>query len=239
MIEPTVCCIMLTRDRPEMARKAVECFRAQTCDPTRRLLFILDTGYSYKKIIGASDSENEFHDWRPISAGKTIGELRNFANSESGSDIIIHWDDDDFSHPNRIAEQVALLQSSGADAVGFNEMLFWREAQLSGEDLEYFTPGEAWLYRHPDPNYCLGTSLCYWRRTWTRKPFEPTSRGEDRKFITGLNTVALPANTTLAGEPRMIARIHGGNTCSRIEPGASEWKRVPEWDDYVRKVMTL
>ena len=68
----------------------------------------------------------------------TIGtKLRNFAGEANGPawmpEILIHWDDDDYSHPNRIAEQVALLQSSGADAtVGFREMLFWREDALPG-----------------------------------------------------------------------------------------------------------
>ncbi len=30
MNEPTVCAMMLTADRPELAKRAVECFRAQT-----------------------------------------------------------------------------------------------------------------------------------------------------------------------------------------------------------------
>ena len=49
-------------------------------------------------------------------------------------DILIHWDDDDYSHPNRIAEQVALLKSSGADVVGFSEMLSWRETPQAIKD---------------------------------------------------------------------------------------------------------
>ena len=131
---PTVCAVMLTADRPELAKRAVECFRRQTY-PNKTLL-IYDTG--------TDDAEDCPADypliiWIPEEARRrTIGELRNAANShiegvevhlESGTtkdcgavgiihwaDIIIHWDDDDYSHPNRIAEQVALLQSSGPTA---------------------------------------------------------------------------------------------------------------------------
>lgn len=255
MSEPSVYCVMLTRDRRDMARKAVEYFIAQTY--ARKRLVVLESvtssasGYYFaharpnSKHIGWGDADSGadvvIHSASSLGLkdNLTIGQLRQVVNlgaQRLGADIIAHWDDDDYSHPNRIAEQVALLQSSGADAVGYSEMLFWdmRPGAFAG----------AWLYRHPDPNYyCLGTSLCYWRKTWEHKPFEATSRGEDRRFITGLKTAAVTANpwgpTDSFGAPAMIARIHGGNTCSRIEAGSEEWKRVPEWDDYCRQVMTL
>jgi hypothetical protein len=194
-------------------------------------------------------------------------------------DIFVHFDDDDFSHPNRIDEQVALLQSSGADVVGYREMLFWREARCPdcGEPMKaeagYYGMScdhqseirpEAWLYSNPDPRYCLGASLCYWRKTWERKPFEATSQGEDVRFCTGLKCVAItsmPVATFDIGkngdptndpkvQPRMIARIHSGNTSTAYRsanPGedrlrlaelqGSCWKRAPEWDSYCRGVM--
>ena len=131
-----------------MARQAVEAFRRQTYDPTRRMLLILDTG-DLSWYDGRCDAENELH-VEPIRAGETIGELRNYAATfaESG-DIIVHWDDDDLSHPNRIAEQVALLQSSGADAVGYRQMLFWREPMNGVPG----TNGEAWVYTRSDLRY--------------------------------------------------------------------------------------
>ena len=275
---------MLTADRPEYARRAVECFRRQTY-PAKRLL-IYDTGTD-----DAEDCPGDYPlvIWIPEeSRGRTIGELRNAANShvegvevdlsagtskDCGADILIHWDDDDYSHPNRIAEQVALLQSSGADVVGYRECLFWRETPQAIKDhyaevqRRYPTDpnvpmpahlqlrlGEAWLYSNPDPRYCLGTSLCYWRKTWERKPFEATSQGEDIRFCTGLKCIGIPSTFRWMGpsgsghddlQPRMIARIHSGNTSTvyrpelmaAIERQGGEWKRVPEWDSYCRGVM--
>lgn len=257
MNEPTVVAVMLTRDRPEMARRAVECFRAQTY-PDKQLL-VWSTSANQREYFQAIGSPVAFcfaEDWR----GQTVGELRNAANAHwsrnqminLAPDIFIHWDDDDYSHPNRIAEQVELLQSSGADVVGYNEMLFWREREKprSGDDPETraynhtLHPGEAWLYRNTNRSYALGTSLCYWRKTWERKPFPATSYGEDLQFCTGLKVFGVPAfgcRGEALHDPRMIARIHAGNTSTAYKPEnmakASEWRRVPSWDGYCRSIM--
>ncbi len=306
MSEPTVCAILLTADRPEYARRAIECFRAQTY-PAKRLL-IIDTGEAKSISVpcevcdGGRDNilpfcpgcglrydpsrpapVMEWGDWRPDLRGQSIGKLRNFAASHVTScDVIVHFDDDDISHSNRISEQVALLQSSGADAVGYREMLFWREwrgeERLSREGVRRAVDimsgadphGEAWLYSQSDPRYTLGTSLCYWRKTWERCPFPPTSQGEELVFMhSGLKTVGVsslemmnPWATVACScgnryprsgapcskcgvypddKPRMIARIHSGNTSNAYDPremaARSEWRRVPEWDAYCRATM--
>jgi hypothetical protein len=197
---------MLVNGRPEMVRRAVKSFKAQTYVPA---------------LLAEIDGLPRM----------TIGEMRNKANAMCVSDIIVHWDSDDWSHPNRIAEQVALLQSSGADCVGYREMLFWR------------TPaGEAWRYANPEQNFCLGTSLCYWRHVWERKPFEalpaaPGGTGEDWKWQQGLKRTAVSA---MAYKPRMIASIHGGNTSDYSildNPKQRSFRRIPHWDEHCRKVM--
>lgn len=257
--ELTVCCVMLTADRPHLARRAVESFRSQTY-PAKQLL-IWDNGAEMQPDLEAEDDGIYW-----VSATRqTVGGLRNNVNCfwtefpilihcpaslraakqlNREFPILIHWDSDDYSHPNRIAEQVELLQSSGADCVGYREMLFWKQPD-----------GEAWLYSNRDPRYCLGTSLCYWRKTWERKPFEATSQGEDHLFTLGLKCVSVTSifdvhndpyiDVLPTGEadktPRMIARIHAGNTSNAYDPGvmrkSAEWKRVPEWDEYCRGVM--
>ena len=239
---PTVCAIMLTAGRNELARKAIEAFRAQTYDPARRFLMVLDSGGPYW-LFSDEERENETVYQFAGLPGIAIGELRNIAIMLApATDIIVHWDDDDWSHPNRITEQVALLQESGADAVGYRQMLFWRERQesKSGE----IDPGQAWSYFNADQRYCLGTSLCYWRRAWEQKPFEalPVAKGgtgEDSVWIRGLNTVGVSQHNGIL-EPRLIARIHALNTqdYSREQMESSpSWTRVPNWDDHCRAVM--
>ena len=272
--QPTVCAVMLTANRPELARRAVECFRAQIYPNLRSQLLVWDSG----SILAFADGKAAYCDDRK----RTVGEMRNDANSWACDpsflppDIFIHWDDDDYSHPNRIAEQVALLQSSGADAVGYREMLFWKEGgdanctrvpqhraiSESGEAPNL--PGEAWLYSNPDPRYCIGTSLCYWRKTWERVPFQalPKTKGgnaEDNEWLKSVKSVGVdsvrdtqtewvtpigkPGKKELVSKsltvPRMVARIHNSNTSdyASVVGKSHNWRRVPEWDSYCESVM--
>lgn len=249
MTEPLVCAVMLTRDRPAMARRAVESFRAQTYE--RKRLMVVCSG-SFSELESERHAPVEW--WLNYRGGRSIGALRNLAAETSPEgDVFVHWDDDDWSHPNRIAEQVALLQSSGADAVGYREMLFWdtRGCGPDGWRPEVIHQPRAWLFTHPSPSYVLGTSLCYWRKTWERKPFPDVSKGEDYQWIQGMNvkseTFGLdinPQGQPLV-EPPMIASIHGSNSCNTTDPaaeiarGSQQWKRVPEWDVYCREAMKL
>jgi hypothetical protein len=104
-------------------------------------------------------------------------------------------------------------------------------------------PGEAWLYTAQDPRYCVGSSLCYWRSTWERKPFPAVTHGEDTQWQTGLKRASVSSINGIhkqqpfeydPPEPRLIATIHGGNTALHIDEKAQEWRRVPEWDTYCR-----
>ena len=237
---PSVAAVMLTFDpaRVEYARKAVACFNAQ------------DYSGSIMRLI-IYDSREE---WRGLS-NPTIGQLRNEANKLSDEDIIVHWDDDDYSHPSRISEQVALLQSSGAQCVGYSDLLFWREPGTqtgiaSGCRKCGYTPcrcpGEAWLYTSPGPKPSPpGTTLCYTREFWIRNPFPATSQGEELRFLSQAKCVSV-SSIGADGTPRMIARIHSGNTSTAYDPRkmAAEskkknaaWQRVPAWDNYCAETM--
>ncbi len=218
MTEPLVCCVMLVNGRPEMTRRAVESFRAQSYWNKR--LYVYDTGEipcTDSLPDGFPDFNIVYH--RGLNKGESIGALRNLANwwgcrgsstAPPDADIICHWDSDDLSHPHRIAEQVSLLVSSGADCVGYREAAFWdsrlavlkRKAQafVRGEgpciDMSSQPPGEAWIYRSHDTAYAIGASLAYWRRTWERVKFvdRPYAKGaEDRDFIARVNCVGVSA----------------------------------------------
>jgi hypothetical protein len=144
-------------------------------------------------------------------SGMTIGAMRNAANAQSKGQIIAHWDEDDLSHPNRIQEQVALLQASGADCVGYNECLFWDTRYICldckepiGEpgyscDKDEPVRGKAWLYRDPCPREALGSSMLYWRSVWDKYPFDDINHGEDTRLQAKCKTLAVSANRTLTG----------------------------------------
>jgi len=237
--DPFVVAVMLTRDRGGMNRRAIKSFRSQTYE--NKGLLVLDTGdSSWGEHIAWR--ENEVH-WKVKESGMTIGELRNYANEYvttwpiGSTDIFAHWDSDDWSHPQRLTEQVALLQASGADCVGYNSALFWDTRK----------DGEAWLYQFPNPLYALGASLMYWRKTWERNTFDRVSHGEDERFTKRCKTVGVSSMVIEQGDridwevPRVIFGVHGGNTSGAYDftKRNGNFKRVPEWDAYCRKEMEL
>ena len=255
MTEPLVCCVMLTRDRPAMAARAVAAFRAQTYG--RFSVLVYDTSPVMPAEYPEYGSNSVLYHYRGAT-DKTIGALRNeaiefamIAKQPKQFDIFLHADDDDWSHPNRISEQVALLHETGAEAVGYHEMLFWRTRHAQEiPDGSSGETGEAWLYskRHGLP-HALGTSLCYHRSVWEKKPFKDLPNtakgtGEDYEFIKGLNLVSV-SSIAEDGEPRMVASIHSGNTSTGydleylVSRGSQEWKRRPDWDEQLRHMMAL
>jgi hypothetical protein len=251
--DPLVCAIMLTRDRPEMAARAVRSFREQTY--RNRVLAVLDTGndpcgtdeWLLEDMMTWSLQPSHNEDIRGLARRKSIGALRNEVCDWAAHgptpipEIFITWDDDDWSHAARIAEQVALLQSSGAACVGYSQALFW----------DTVTPpaGQAWIYSG-NP---IGASFCYWRETWEALPFEDVSRGEDDRFWRALRVAGKKVETfsglvapSLADNdyPRMIHHIHGGNTwvpdyAKAAAHGSNNWRRAPEFDEYCRERMAL
>ena len=240
-----VIAVMLTADRPQFVNRAVACYRAQTY-PAKRLL-ILDSG---KTPVRFESTATECALWCPDYKGMTIGALRNAANAMAheryNADILAHFDDDDWSHPLRLAWQVRALKShEGMDAVGYRSMLFYdsRPGRIRAEEAPPVASeetGQAWLYTSDKPGYALGTSLMYWRRTWESHYFrEDVKFGEDNEWIKGLNL--LSDDGFFKNEPAMIAEMHGANLTdhSQVIGNSPNWVRVPEWDKALAERMRL
>lgn len=135
-------------------------------------------------------------------------------------------------------------------------MLFWRDANAPhpiGSEPDTWDGGQAWFYSNKDPRYCLGTSLCYWRKTWEARPFQNISRGEDKAWLRDMDAMgihSIPSMdhrgltrdliSSLDSDPRMIASIHGGNhVVYEPEKSPGNFKRVPEFDALCRERMSL
>jgi glycosyltransferase involved in cell wall biosynthesis len=54
----------------------------------------------------------------------TIGAKRNIGVEAATGEVVAHFDDDDWSAPGRLEEQVRRLVSSGASVSGFRSMKF-------------------------------------------------------------------------------------------------------------------
>jgi glycosyltransferase involved in cell wall biosynthesis len=136
-----------------------------------------------------------------------IGEKRNFGCDRATGEYIAHWDDDDFSAPERLADQLARLEQSGKSVTGYHSMRF--------------TDGSRWWRYCGAQTYSLGTALCYRRDWWERNRFDAVQIGEDNRFVMTAAQAGQIVSVD-AGE-LMYATVHGGNTSPRVMDG-DNWK---------------
>ena len=224
---PSVCCVMLTANREALTRRAIENWKRQTYE--NKFLIVFDTGREFADLDAAIAGDKRIVLARSSECKDlNVGDLRNVANEGIQSDLIAHFDSDDWSAPGRLASQVGAIELIERDVVGYRSLVYFSTLRS--------TAG-AWLYSHPSPTFVLGGSMLYSRNTWRAKPFPSVENGEDTRWIRGLRTCS--AEGVADGWPRMIARIHGANTSDGIIPGlntgdqdnAGRFRRVPELDE--------
>jgi O-antigen biosynthesis protein len=209
-MNPLVSCICPTRDRREWLPRAIECFLRQTYAPCE--LLILADGSPVADLIPASDRIRHVR----CPDGLTVGRKRNMACALTSGEIIAHWDDDDHSSPQRLADQVARLTRTQKAVTGYHTMKF--------------TDGLRWYQYRGSAGFVLGTSLCY-RRDWgAERPFPDFQIGEDAAFVaaaSGQHQLAPAGDLNL-----MYATIHGLNTSRRVvSPGSWIGLDGYEWQE--------
>jgi glycosyltransferase involved in cell wall biosynthesis len=133
---PRILCVMLASGRQEMVDRAVRSFYSQTYLDKRLLVF--DTGDEPLRLP-PHGREISYVRASPPTRRLSIGALRNAANEQAGSHgakVVAHWDSDDWSHPERLADQLALLEATGVEAVGYRELPFW-DTSIEGLKRDY------------------------------------------------------------------------------------------------------
>ncbi len=138
-----------------------------------------------------------------------IGQSRNAGAEAARGEIVCHFDDDDFSAPGRLADQLRRLDESGKAVAGYHSMRF--------------TDGRSWWQYRGASCYALGTSLCYRRDWWQRNRFEPVQVGEDNGFVYRARRADQLVSAD-AGD-LMWATIHAGNTSPR-QTKSDSWRLI-------------
>jgi len=186
-----VSAVMPTRGRRVLAAQALECFLSQA--------------YADKELVILDDIDDRSFPQEPFYSGvryhlaatrMTIPAKRNAVNALTSGQLIMHFDSDDWSAPERMAEQVARHQEHGKAVTGYKWMWFYDER--TGETVNY--------HMHVG-SYALGTSLCYTREFWMNHPFDVKKAiASDNSFV---------AEAVKAGELHavdsaglMVARAH-------------------------------
>lgn len=196
---------MPTRGRQEYAQQAIECFLAQ--DYEHKRLIIVDDADDPSFPDGISTEIYRSVYYARMSERFSIGRKRNIgAEIAVGADLIAHFDSDDYSTPDRISRQVALLESSGKAVVGFNRVIFYEPST-----------GACGYWADTPDNIC-GTTMLYRRDWWDKHRFPEQVKlqgkaiawGEDNHF----RDMARDAGQLAAenGLGLIVARAHADST---------------------------
>ena len=190
---------MPTCNRPDFVRRAVECFEAQSYSPCE--LVVIDDGDPVEALLPPGAVYVQ-------CPTMTVGAKRNAACHRAKGELIVHWDDDDESAPERIADQVARIQNSRVQITGYHTLDFVTET------------GERWRYSGM-PGYAIGTSMMYWKSFWKTRAFPDVRLGEDWHFQQGAGVYAVD------GGDMILCHIHARQTNPTSSVlDAKEWTKL-------------
>src|SRR5262249_49465592 len=145
----------------------------------RAIQYFLEQDYSNKELIIVDDGEEPVGDLVPqddrirylrLPAKTILGEKRNLAASEARGEIIVHWDDDDWSAPWRLRYQIEEMTAAGADVCGLDRIFFYAPAEARAWEYVYPNGQRRWVY---------GASLAYRKTFWLTHRFPQIGVGED------------------------------------------------------------
>lgn len=191
-----VSAVMPTHNRRDLIGMAIDSYLSQTFPEQQRELVILDSGHDGTEEIVPKRSDIRY--CRPKMV-LNVGRMRNAVADLAQGQIIIHWDSDDWSAPERIERQVERLYVSQKQLTGFHDVFYYD----TRTDKTYH-------YMHYLPPFAAGTSMCYFKSWWKNHPFNEIVVGEDSNF-SSVAKGQLQLDSTLT-EGLLVARTHGKNS---------------------------
>ena len=218
--QPLISCLMVTANRADIARVAIECFSEQTW-PNKELVIIDDGVEDYSDVIASFDCADlvRYIKLQPANPRLSLGELRNLSIEEARGEWCVQWDDDEWYHPERLAIQLnaAAQADVGASALKWTLM---HVKENSDESLTFrgdsgiATPGTL-MFRKGDVRY------------------PHLARNEDGVFLRDVKAnhglVVLDENYS-----HLFIRVfHGSNTWEKDHFLARLHRRAVDWPSWV------
>lgn len=207
-MEPLVTVLMCTRDRRPRVIEALACYKAQ--DYANLELVVVDDGADRVDDL-LENIPNATYLYYPapnLSAKRNAG----ITLAAHGA-FVCHFDDDDWSAPDRISHQVALLLANPKlQVVGYDTCYWWDEVRNCASQYR----GSIW-----------GATLCYRKSYAEANPWdESRALAEDGPFISLARTEGLTLGLDAAH--RMVAVMHDGNARRGYDPHF--WPIIPTAD---------
>jgi glycosyltransferase involved in cell wall biosynthesis len=204
-----VSCLMPTADRRQFVPLAVACFLAQD-HPSCELL-VVDDGRDAVRDLVPDDPRVRY---LRLDRRLPLGAKRNLACEAAAGEVIVHWDDDDWSAPWRVSHQVGALEREHADVCGLDRVLFYDPCAARAWRYTFPRGGRPWVH---------GATLCYRKAFWATNRFPDVNVGEDTRFVWGPRL----ARTIALSDPRFfVGTVHRGNTSPK-RTHDPRWAPVP------------
>ena len=206
---PHLSAIMPTADRRRFVPAAIAQFLAQT--ERNAELVILDDGADSIADLIPADPRIRYH---REESRRVLGDKRNRLCELARGEIVVHWDDDDWHAPDRLARQVAALEASGTAICGCDRVIFLADDGSAAWDYAY-GGSRPWV---------AGGSMCYRRAYWQGHRFAHLRAGEDTQWVYAAHREAVHA---MPDNSFLIARVHAANTSPKQTRGAWWHPRDP------------
>jgi glycosyltransferase involved in cell wall biosynthesis len=219
--QPVVSCLMVTKNREYLAKRAIFCFTQQTYG--NKELVIIDDGESSElaEYVRQLNHPQISHYHLPDRNLK-LGDLRNISIDKATGSYLAQWDDDDLNDPLRIELQMAVINSFKVDGCLLdNVYVWWPHQQRLARSFR-----RTWE----------GTLICR-KDIFTEYP--SLHRGEDTEVV----KLAIQTHriATLDRPDLYVYSCHQNNTWE-LEHFNIHWRSAQirfEHDDYVKTIQTL
>jgi O-antigen biosynthesis protein len=203
---PLVSCIMPTANRRAFVAQALRTFAAQ--DYPQRELIVVDDGRDAVADLMPPDERIRY---LRLPARRTVGAKRNLACEAARGEIVVHWDDDDWSAPRRLAYQVDGLTRQAADICGLSKVYYYDPWQR-----------QAWQYVYPSHTPGVGG------RQHPVLPENPLAPEPLRRYRRGRGHALRPgppgAAAGILPDPTFfVATIHPNNVSPK-RPRGARWR---------------
>ena len=216
---PLVSCICPTTERRrEWLPRAIDSFQRQSW-PNKEMWVISED--ESVGLIPVGDPQVLFH--FEARRGLTLGEKRNLCCEQSRGEIICHFDDDDYSAPDRISDQVRRLQQTGKEVTAYHTILVRETRDVRVVENGKARPSSGWWRLHKTDGLVTGTSLCYRREWWQGHRFEAVGCGEDDRFWAAAEHAG--AAIAVDGRDLLYATNHADNVSGRVIGGLA-WEEL-------------
>jgi glycosyltransferase involved in cell wall biosynthesis len=210
---PVVSCLMITRDRLALAKRAMRCYAAQTW-PERELVVVTAGSLRYARALEAYALAAGIEQVRVLHeprAETTLGALRNRSLDAARGEVVLQWDDDDCHHSERIARQLECMRSAGARASFLSEHLQFLEPEGRVYWIDWSGAGRVSGAAALVP----GTLMMYADPRFRYPELGPASqRGEDSSLLATLHAHVPVAHARGMGY-LYLYQYHGANTFSK------------------------